>query len=316
MSAKKIRDNLRDVYVETLIGLAKKDRRIVILDADSKEATKTFPFAKKFPERSFSFGISEQNMVSAAGGMASCGLKPYVNTYSMFIAMRALDQLRNSVAYPNLDVAFVASHHGLDVGSDGVTHQTVEDVAIMRTIPNMKILIPADASEMRQMIIYTAARKGPFYIKSGKSKVPVVHSKNYKWKIGVPSIVAEGKEIAILSCGVMVEKALNARVCLLKDGIAEPRVINVSTIKPLRSDVLLKALKDISLIVTCEDHSVYGGLGGLVAELMSLKDPKRIHRIGLGDTFAEAGDPDKLFRKYRMDENEICRIITSYIAKG
>ncbi len=307
--------SLRSVYVDTMVRLARADERIVMLDADSKEATKTDVFARKFPERSFSLGIAEQNMVTVAGGMASCGLKPYVNSYSMFIAMRALDQVRNSVAYPNLDVTFVVSHHGLDVGADGVTHQLIEDIAIMRAIPCMAVLVPADSAEMEQMVVYTAAHRGPVYLKSGKTPVPDVHRRGYRWQLGVPSVIADGERVALVACGVMVQKALRARDALIKGGVAWPRVVNMSTIKPLKIGALVETVRGCDVVVACEDHSIYGGLGGLVAEVMSAHRPVTVSRIGVKDVFAECGAPDELFKKYGMDECAIFERVVSLMRR-
>jgi len=299
--------NLRQVYVETLIRFARQDPRIVSLDTDSREATLSDRFAAEFPERSFSFGIAEQDMVSAAGGMATMGLIPFVNSYAMFIAMRALDQVRNAVAYPNLNVKFVLSHHGLDVGSDGVTHQLTEDVAIFRTIPNLQLLHPADSTEMRQMVEYAIQIHGPIIIKSGKSAVPMVMPADYVWRYGEPALVADGEKIAIIANGVMVHRALTARSIVQKQANFSPRVINLSSLTDVNADTLLQLTDGVSHVVTVEDHSIYGGLGGIISEILSEHRPSHVVRMGMGRTFAQAGTPDELFARYGLDAAAIAR---------
>ncbi len=300
--------NLRQVYVKELIAHAKRNDRIVSLDCDSREATMTDQFAAVFPERSFSVGIAEQNLVSFAGGMSTMGLIPFVNSYSMFIAMRALDQVRNSVAYPNLNVKFVLSHHGLDAGVDGVTHQLTEDVAIFRCIPNLKLLHPVDVVEMVQMVEFAVKTPGPVIIKSGKSSVPNVHSEDFKWEYGKPALVASGEGCAIIASGVMVHRALKARDELKSRSVAYPKVITMSCMTDVDANELLRLTEDIRYVITMEDHSIYGGLGGIISEIFSEHRPTKVIRIGLKGRFAESGFPDELFGKYRMDANEIVRI--------
>ncbi|TNE66506.1 MAG: transketolase family protein [Alphaproteobacteria bacterium] len=300
------RFNLRKVYVERLIEHAESNPAIVSLDTDSREATLADKFAARFPDRAFSFGIAEQDMVTAAAGMATMGLIPFVNSYSMFIAMRALDQVRNAVAYPNLNVKIVLSHHGLDTGADGVTHQLTEDVAIFRTIPNLVLLHPADSIEMAQMVDWAIAHQGPVIIKSGKSGVPNVHGPDYRFKAGCPSVVRAGKGVAIATNGVMAERALKAAEALAADGF-DPRVVNVSTLAGVDETALMAAFDGTSFVVTLEDHSKQGGLGGILAELFSEHAPKRIVRLGLGPHFAECGPPADLFRKYEMDADAVVK---------
>ncbi len=296
------KQGLRKVYIERLIELAAIDDRIVSLDTDSQEATMADKFAAAYPDRAFTFGIAEQDMVSAAGGMATMGLVPFVNSYSMFIAMRALDQVRNSIAYPNLNVNFVLSHHGLDAGADGVTHQLTEDIAIFRSIPNLVYLSPADAIEMRQMVDFAVGYDGPVAIKSGKTMQQDVHSDGYAWKLGVPSILGVGEIVAIAATGIMVAEALVAKEKLSTLGI-NARVVNVSTLAGINGDALLDAFKGCKLVISMEDHSIYGGLGGILAELFSERRPTHLIRLGLGDTFAECGPPADLYRKYGMDSD-------------
>ena len=296
------KQGLRKIYIERLIELAATDDRIVSLDTDSQEATMADKFAAAYPERAFTFGIAEQDMVSAAGGMATMGLVPFVNSYSMFIAMRALDQVRNSIAYPNLNVNFVLSHHGLDAGADGVTHQLTEDIAIFRSIPNLVYLSPADAVEMRQMVDFAISYDGPVVIKSGKTMQQDVHGEDHIWKLGVPSILAKGDTVAIAATGIMVAEALVAKEKLTGLGI-NARVVNVSTLAGVDDDALLDVFAGCELVISMEDHSIHGGLGGLLAELFSERRPTRLIRLGLRDTFAECGPPADLYRKYEMDSD-------------
>jgi transketolase len=225
----------------------------------------------------------------------------------MFIAMRALDQVRNAVAYPNLNVKFVLSHHGLDVGSDGVTHQLTEDVAIFRTIPNLQLLHPADSTEMRQMVEYAIQIHGPIIIKSGKSAVPMVMPADYVWRYGEPALVADGEKIAIIANGVMVHRALTARSIVQKQANFSPRVINLSSLTDVNADTLLQLTDGVSHVVTVEDHSIYGGLGGIISEILSEHRPSHVVRMGMGRTFAQAGTPDELFARYGLDAAAIAR---------
>ena len=298
--------NLRQTYIEELIRLAEINPRIVSLDSDSKEATFADRFLMAYPERSFTFGIAEQDMVSAAAGMATMGLIPFVNSYALFIAMRALDQLRNSVAYPNLNVKFVLSHHGLDSGADGITHQLTEDIAIFRSIPNLKMLQPADAIEMRQMVRFAMETDGPVIIKSGKTSVPNFHDENYVWQYGVPSLIMPGTKVALIATGIMLDKTLNAHKMLKDEGL-DTRLLHFSSFTDLNIAIFLDMIHDIDLIVTVEDHSIHGGLGGLIAETCSQFKPTRVLRVGLKSQFAECGSPSELFAKYAMDEHEIVR---------
>tara|TARA_B100000029_G_scaffold186103_1_gene183472 strand:- start:937 stop:1872 length:936 start_codon:yes stop_codon:yes gene_type:complete len=305
----KDKSNLRLIYSDRLINIAKQNKKIVLLDSDSKEPLMLEKFASIYPDRCFTFGIAEQDMVSAAGGMSTYNLIPFVNSYGMFIAMRALDQVRNAIAYPNLNVKFIISHHGLDAGSDGITHQLTEDVGIFRTIPNLKIMQPADCIEMEQMVDYAVNEYGPMVIKVGKTKVPKIHNSSYKWKYGFPSLINKGEDYAIIGCGIMLEKAINAQKKLIKKYSINPTIINMSSFTEIDVDYFLSITSNVKHIVTIEDHSINGGIGSIVSELMSFNKPIKISRIGLKSTFAECGDPDLLFRKYDMDEKAIINAI-------
>lgn len=296
--------NLRAVYADTLCELAATHERFVVLDADSTEATLVDRFRKRYPERAFSFGIAEQNMVSAAAGFATVGIKAFANTYAMFIAMRALDQVRNSVAYPNLDVKLVVSHYGLDVGQDGVTHQLIEDLAIMRAVPNLVVLSPADDLEMAQATRWTLTYPGPVYLRTGKTKVPRVHADDYTFKLGQPSVVRSGTDVTIFAVGVMVGRALRAAQRLAQDGISA-LVVNVATLKPIDEQAVVELAQRTGAVVTCEDHSRYGGLGGLVSEILGRHRPLPIEMVAVADCYAEAGTPDELFPRYGLSEAHV-----------
>jgi transketolase len=303
-------NNLRKIYVDELIRSAKQDSKIVCLDSDSKESSILNKFTKKFPDRSFTFGIAEQNMVCAAGGMATLGLIPFVNSYGMFIAMRALDQLRNSIAYSNLNVKFVLTHHGLDSGADGVTHQLTEDISIFRSIANLKVLQPADSIEMKQMIEFAIKTHGPIIIKAGKTPVEDVFDQNFIWEYGKPSIIKDGEKVAIIAVGIMVQKAIKAQKLVMEKLGFTPMVINLSSLTDIDEQKLVSLVTDCELLVTVEDHSIYGGLGGIVSEILSSHSPKKIIRVGLENTFAECGSPDLLYSRYKMDENYILKVIS------
>jgi len=296
--------NVRQAYVEALIQQAEKNERIVALDADSQEPTKIGFFASRFPNRSFNFGIAEQNMVTASAGMATEGLIPFVNTFAAFISYRALDQVRNSVAYPNLNVKLVVSHCGLDVGSDGVTHQTIEDVSIMRSIPNMAILVPADDIEVIQMVDFICNHNGPIYLRTGKSTVPRVHDSKFQFSFGTPQVLMDGVDITIFSYGIMVSYALQAAEKLKLAGI-HAKVVNVSTLKPLNENLIVDYSNQTGAVVTVEDHNVMGGLGSIISEILARKNPLPMTMVGVPDQFAEAGSSKELYQKYLMDSTGI-----------
>lgn len=295
---------LRLAYVDALIELAKDRDDFVVLDADSREATQVDKFGNKYPDRAFSFGIAEQNMVAAAGGFATVGFIPLAHTYAQFIAGRALDQVRNTVAYANLNVKLVASHCGLDVGQDGVTHQTLEDFAAMRTIPRMIVLSPADDIEMRQVTRYMLDNPGPTYVRIGKSKVPRVHDEKYQFELGRPNVLRQGTDVTIFAVGVMVQHALKAGEELAAAGISA-LIANCATIKPMQKDVVLELARKTGAVVTAEDHSIYGGLGGAVAELLAGSSPLPMEYVGVKDRFCEAGTPAELFDRYGLSPRYI-----------
>lgn len=294
----------RDAYGEALRELGGLNRDIVVLDADLSGSTKTAIFKKEFPERFFNVGIAEQNLIGTAAGLAAAGKVPFASTFAMFATGRAFEIIRNSVCYPNLNVKIAATHAGLMVGEDGATHQALEDVSIMRSLPNMVVLSPADGVEAKQCIYKAAEYKGPVYIRLGRSKVPVIFDENYKFEIGKGVELKEGKDITIIAAGVMVEKALIAADKLSEENISA-RVINMSTIKPIDKDIIIKAANETKGIVTVEEHSVIGGLGSAVSEVVVGNLPTYVEKIGTMDTFGESGDGNKLLEKYGLSVENI-----------
>lgn len=294
----------RDAYGEALKELGGNNKNIVVLDADLSGSTKTSVFAKAYPERFFNVGIAEQNLVGTAAGLAAAGKVPFASTFAVFATGRAFEIIRNSVCYPKLNVKIAATHAGLTVGEDGATHQALEDISLMRSLPNMVVLNPADAVETKQCIFKAAEHNGPVYIRLGRAKVPVIFDESYEFEIGKGVELKEGTDVTIIATGVMVEKALIASEELAKEGISA-RVINMASIKPIDEDIIIKAAKETKGIVTVEEHSIIGGLGSAVAEVVAEKQPTRIIRIGTMDTFGESGDGFKLLEKYGLNVENI-----------
>lgn len=294
----------RDAYGEALKELGGINKDIVVLDADLSGSTKTSVFAKEYPNRFFNVGIAEQNLMGVAAGLATAGKVPFASTFAMFATGRAFEIIRNSICYPKLNVKIAATHAGLTVGEDGATHQALEDISLMRSLPNMIVLSPADAIETKQCIAKAAEHNGPVYIRLGRAKVPVIFDEDYVFEIGKGVELKEGTDITIIATGVMVEKALAAGERLSKDGISA-RVINMASIKPIDEDMIIKAAKETKGIVTVEEHSIIGGLGSAVAEVVSEKHPTRVIRIGTMDTFGESGDGNLLLEKYGLNVDNI-----------
>lgn len=294
----------RDAYGEALKELGGNNENVVVLDADLSGSTKTSVFAKAYPNRFFNVGIAEQNLIGTAAGLATAGKIPFASTFAMFATGRALEIIRNSVCYPKLNVKIAATHAGLTVGEDGATHQALEDISLMRSLPNMVVLSPADAIETRQCIIKAAEHNGPVYIRLGRAKVPVVLDENYKFEIGKGIELKAGIDVTIIATGVMVERALAASEKLAEENISA-RVINMASIKPIDEDMIIKAAKETKGIVTVEEHSIIGGLGSAVAEVVAEKKPTRVIRIGTMDTFGESGDGFELLDKYGLNVENI-----------
>jgi transketolase len=293
----------REAYGEALASLGEEIKDIVVLDADLSKSTKTSVFAKKFPERFFNMGIAEQNLMGTAAGLATCGKIPFASTFAIFAAGRGFEQIRNSICYPRLNVKIAATHAGITVGEDGATHQAIEDIALMRTLPHMTVVNPADAEEARQAVKAAALHKGPVYLRFGRHPVETIFDQNYKFELGKGVILREGKDAAIIATGVMVGEALKAADILEGEGI-KAMVVNIHTIKPIDREVILKAA-ECGAIVTAEEHSVIGGLGSAVAEVLAEEKPTPIKRIGIADEFGQSGKPEELLKLYHLTAEDI-----------
>ena len=293
----------RDVYGKTLVELGKLDSNIVVMDADLSGSTRTSLFGREFPERFFNMGVAEQNMMSTAAGLASCGKIVFVSTFSMFASARALDQVRNSICYNNFNIKIVASHGGITVGEDGSSHQALEDISFMRSIPEMKVVVPCDAYETKDAVTSAYKEKGPFYIRLGRAKIPVLEGRK-KFEVGKGYILEEGKDIAIIACGLMVHNAKKALDLLRKDKIT-PILANIHTVKPIDEELILNIAKRVKGIVVCEEHSIIGGLGSAVCEVLSENCPVLVKRVGTRDRFGQSGIPSELIKAYNLDSEDI-----------
>lgn len=294
----------REAYGEILKELGAKHKNIVVLDADLSKSTKTAVFAKAFPERFFNVGIAEQNLMGVGAGLAASGKIPFVSTFAMFAAGRAFEQVRNSICYPQLNVKIAATHAGLTVGEDGASHQAIEDISLMRSIPNMTVIVPADAEETRQAVAFAAEYKGPVYIRLGRMSVPDLFTADYKYEHGKAVELVDGTDVTIMATGIMVAPAKAAAEALMSAGISV-RVLNFHTIKPIDKQAIIKAATDTGAIVTCEEHSIIGGLGSAVAEVLVENMPVPMERIGVMDTFGESGTPSTLLVKYGLTTDDI-----------
>ena len=303
----------RDAYGKALVNIGKVNDNVVVLDADLSKSTKTYDFSKNFPDRFFNMGIAEQNLIGAACGLASCGKIPFVSSFAMFASGRAFEIIRNSVCYPKLNVKICATHAGITVGEDGATHQSVEDISIMRSIPNMTVLVPADGIETEKMIEEITKFNGPIYVRLGRSAVPNVFNDNYKFEIGKGAILKEGTDVTIIACGIMVNEALKASEILSQEGISA-KVVNMSTIKPIDKELIINCAKQTKAIVTAEEHSIIGGLGSSVSEVTSSECPVIVEKVGIKDTFGESGTPNELMKKYGITSDDIvdaCKVSIS-----
>jgi len=302
----------RDSYGNALVELGKEHDNIVVLDADLAAATKTGVFKKAFPERHIDCGIAECNMVAAAAGMAAMGLVPFASSFAMFAAGRAFEQVRNSIGYPNLNVKIGATHGGISVGEDGASHQCCEDFALMRSIPGMTVLCPSDDVEARAAVKAAYEHEGPVYLRFGRLAIPVFHDEEtFKFEIGKGEQLTEGNDVAIVATGLMVDEALKAAEMLKAEGIAA-RVINICTIKPLDEEIILKAAKECGKIVTCEEHSVIGGLGEAVAALLCEKLPTPVRRVGVNDVFGHSGPAGALLKQFGLCAENIVNVAKSF----
>ena len=304
----------REAYGNALVEFADQ-YDFVVLDADLAEATKTVKFKKAFPERFFDCGIAEGNMMSVAAGIATTGKTVFASSFAMFAAGRAFEQVRNSIGYPHLNVKIGATHAGITVGEDGATHQCNEDIALMRTIPGMTIVNPADAVEARAAVKAALTTEGPFYLRFGRYAVPVFNDeKTYRFELGKGVQLADGKDVTIVATGLMVSVAMEARELLAAEGIAA-RVVNIHTIKPLDGEILAKAARETGAIVTAEEHNIIGGLGSAVAESVSESCPVPVVRVGVKDVYGHSGTVPALLEAYGLTAMEIVKAVKSAIAK-
>jgi transketolase len=294
----------RDAYGLVLVELGAINQDIVVLDADLAKSTKTAMFADKYPERFFDMGIAEQNLLGTAAGLAAAGKIPFASSFAMFATGRAFEQIRNSIAYPMLNVKIAATHAGVTVGEDGGSHQSIEDIAIMRAIPGMTVLVPADGPQTAAMIKAAADYQGPVYIRMGRSAVPTIYDENYRFAWGKAEVLREGADLVVMATGIMVAEALAAAADLEAQGISAT-VVNVGSIKPLDVAGIVAACQNKLAVITAEEHSIIGGLGGAVAEVLSEHYPLPLIRVGVRDTFGESGAPDELLVKYGLTSREI-----------
>jgi transketolase len=304
----------REAYGKALVKLGAENKDIVVLDADLSKSTQTALFAKEFPERFFNIGIAEQNLIGTAAGLAAAGKIPFASTFAMFATGRAFEQIRNSVAYPALNVKVAATHAGISVGEDGASHQSVEDIAIIRAVPNMTVLVPADATETEKAVRAAVAMQGPVYLRLGRLALPVLFDESYKFEVGKANTVREGSDVTVIACGLMVGPAIEAAEQLAAENI-KVRVINMGTLKPIDRDVIVKAAQETGAIVTAEEHSIIGGLGSAVAEVLVQTQPAVQEMVGIKDTFGESGVPAELLEKYGLTTREVVAAIRRAIAR-
>ena len=303
----------RDSYGNALVECAKEYDNLVVLDADLAEATKTIIFQKAYPERHIDCGIAESNMIGIAAGLAATGKIPFASSFAMFAAGRAFEQIRNSVGYPHLNVKIGATHAGISVGEDGATHQCNEDIALMRTIPGMVVINPADDVEARAAVKAAIKHDGPVYLRFGRLAVPVINDNDdYKFELGKGVTLKEGSDVTIIATGLCVSETLEAAKMLEADGISA-KVINIHTIKPLDEDLVVAAAKETGKVVTVEEHSVIGGLGSAVCDCLSEKAPTPVMKIGVNDVFGESGPALKLIEKYGLDAKSIYNKVKSFV---
>ncbi|MDU4935044.1 MAG: transketolase family protein [Peptostreptococcaceae bacterium] len=298
----------RDAYGKTLLKLGETNDNVVVLDADLSKSTKTNDFSKAFPNRFFNMGIAEQNLIGAACGFATAGKIPFASTFAMFATGRAFEVIRNSVCYPKLNVKICATHAGITVGEDGASHESIEDISIMRSIPNMTVVVPADGIETEKVILEAAKYNGPMYVRLGRSAVPTLFGEDYKFEIGKGTVLRDGNDATIIACGMMVNEAIIAHEELKAEGI-NVRVINMSTIKPIDGELIVKAAKETKAIVTAEEHSIIGGLGSAVSEVVSEECPVIVKKVGVKDVFGESGTPAELLEKYGLTAKHIAESV-------
>ena len=297
----------RQSYGEALVELGKENKSIVVLDADLSTATKTNLFAKEFPERFFDMGIAEQNMIGTAAGMSTCGKIPYASTFAMFAAGRSYDQIRNSVCYPKLNVKICATHAGITVGEDGATHQMIEDISLMRTLPNMTVISPSDDIQTKWIIKEISKLNGPVYVRLSRLATPIIYDENQKFEIGKAIQIGDGTDGTVFATGVTVSEAIKAQEELKEKGI-NIRVVDIHTIKPIDKEMIIKCAKETKKLVSVEDHNVIGGLGSAVAEVLTEEYPSKLIRLGIKDTFGKSGKAEELMKFFKITSENIIKI--------
>lgn len=294
----------RQSYGEALLELGKENEKIVVFDADLSVATKTNLFAKEFPNRFFDIGIAEQNMMSTAAGMATCGKIPYASTFAIFAAGRAYDQIRNSICYPNLNVKICATHAGVTVGEDGATHQMIEDISLMRTLPNMTVISTSDDVETKWAVKEISKIEGPVYLRLSRLATPIIYNESQKFEIGKAIQIGDGTDGTIFATGVTVSEALKAQESLKEKGI-NVRVVDIHTIKPIDKEMIIKCAKETKKLVSIEDHNIIGGLGSAISEVLTDEYPTKLIRLGIKDTFGKSGKAEKLMEYFGITANDI-----------
>lgn len=294
----------RQSYGEALVELGKENENIVVLDADLATATKTIEFAKEFPERFFDIGIAESDMIGTAAGMATCGKIPYASTFAVFAAGRAYDQIRSSVCYPDLNVKICATHAGVTVGEDGATHQMLEDINLMRGMPNMHVFCPSDDVQTKWLIKEISKIQGPCYVRLCRLATPDIYNENQKFEIGKMVQIGEGTDATIFATGVTVSEAITAQKELKEKGI-NVRVIDVHTIKPLDEEMIIKCAKETKRLISVEDHNIIGGIGSAISEVLTDKFPTKLERMGVNDTFGKSGNAKELLKYFKIDSQAI-----------
>ena len=305
--------DLREAYGKALVKIGERDKRVLVLDADVAHPTCTHLFAQKFPERFFEMGVAEQNMMGVAAGFATCGFIPFPTTLAVFASKRAHDQVSISIAYTNLNVKVVGSYSGLTSPNTGATHQAIDDIACMRAMPNMKVVVPADAVEVEQAVFAIAKEPGPFYLRIARYKGPVIFNDDYTFELGRAVILREGFNVALVGTGIMTAKCLEAAELLQKDNI-EATVLHVPTLKPIDVSKIVEVAEKTGAVVTVENHSIIGGLGSAVSEVLSERRPCLVQRVGIMDTFGESAEcVEDLYEKYGLTSQEIVRVVRKLV---
>lgn len=302
----------RESYGNALVELGQENPNVVVLDADLAAATKTGMFKKAFPERHIDCGIAESNMIGIAAGLAAAGMVPFASSFAMFAAGRAFEQVRNSVGYPHLNVKIGATHGGISVGEDGATHQCCEDIALMRTIPGMTVIVPSDDIEAKAAVKAAAAMEGPVYMRFGRLAVPVINDEDYKFEIGKGKVLREGTDVTIIANGLCVAESLDAAEKLAAEGI-NAQVINMATVKPLDTDLVLEAAKATGKVVVVEEHSVIGGLGSAICDVLSEQLPTPVLKIGVNDVFGHSGPAVELIKEFGLDGDSIAAKVKDFV---